>query len=626
MIGAIKNSISRKLMLVVLVTTFAALLVSAGAMLWYDVRSYQRSWIDDLVTQADLMARTTAPALAFNDPKTAQENLALLRTRPQILSAAIYAPREELFATYSSSEAGVGGFPRFPGPPGVRIEDDQITVFHRIVENNEQIGTVYLRARYEVTERLQNQLLILGLVMACSLILATPLSAWLQAALTKPILAVTEVARDVMQRRDFSLRAEKTTSDEIGVLVDAFNGMLSEVDHRTAALEESYRILEHEMAERRSAEDALRIADRHKDEFLATLAHELRNPLAPLVSGLEILQMNSNPATARKACEIMDRQLRQMVRLVDDLLDVSRITTGKLAIRKENVELQSVVHSAVETASAFIEARKHALRVDLPQQPVYLQADPTRLAQVFSNLLNNAAKYTNPGGQIELRARCEGPQLVVEVRDNGIGISGDMQREIFKMFTQADYSLERAHAGLGVGLTLARHLVELHGGTIDVRSDGANAGSVFSVKLPIAAGPPPASPVEPIPRHPSDARFRILVVDDNVDFAGSVSALLRALGHEVQVVHDGVAALAAVAAFRPQVALLDIGLPGLNGYELASRLRAAPETSDMLLVAITGWGQEKDRQRARQAGFDRHLVKPVQLEQIQAILSQGREA
>lgn len=626
MLQAVTRSVPRKLMMVVLATTFMALLVSAAAMVVYDVKTFQKTWVNDLVAQADILARASAPALAFNDAKAARENLELLKVRPQILVAAIYTPDGKLFAAYTNNEVVESNIPDAPEFSGVKIKTDELEVYHRIIENRQTVGTVYLRAHYELLDRLKNYLVILTAVMVGSMLIAALMSVWLQAAVTKPILAVTEVARKVMQQRDFSLRVQKTTQDEIGVLVDAFNGMLNEVGRRAEALEQSNRTLEHEMKERRSAEEALLVADRRKDEFLATLAHELRNPLAPLTNGLAILRIAGNdPAAAQKARDIMERQLKQMVRLVDDLLDVSRITTGKLTVKKARVELHAIVNNAVETTRSFLDARGHALTVELPPEPIYLDADATRLAQVFSNLLNNAAKYTNQGGQILFQASIGEAWIIVRVKDNGIGIAQEMLPEIFKMFTQVDYSLERSYAGLGVGLTLAKRLIELHDGTIDVQSEGLNNGSEFTVRLPLApdAGDTPSSPSDDTAAS-GMMRYRILLADDNVDFAISLAALMRTSGHEVCITHDGAEALEAAPQFRPDFAFLDIGLPKLNGYSLARKLRELPATRNSILVAVTGWGQEKDRKRAKQAGFDDHLVKPVEPEQIQAILARGR--
>jgi two-component system, sensor histidine kinase len=626
MIGSIARSVSRKVILVVLATTFLALLISGMAMLLFDVQAYQNEALRDLVTQADILGRSSAPALQFNDPATARGNLQLLRVRPSIEQAAIYTASGKAFATYVARQDAGDPVPPEPGAEGYRIEGNTITISHRIVENRDVVGTLYLRAHYEIRERLRNYVMILLGVMFASLVIATGIAAWLQAAVTAPILEITDVARDVMRRRDFSLRAKKTSQDEIGVLVEAFNGMLSEVERRAGALEESNRELQREMKERGDAEQALRVADRRKDEFLATLAHELRNPLAPISNGLMLLRMaGSDAAIAKNAREIMERQLGQMVRLVDDLIDVSRISTGRLGIKKERVELQAVVHNAVEIVSSFIEKRGHALRIELPTQPVWIDADPTRLAQVFSNLLNNAAKYTDQGGTITFHAEVDGAGVQVRVTDNGIGIPPDMLAHIFDMFAQVDQSLERSQAGLGVGLTLARRLVELHGGTLEARSAGSGQGSSFVIRLPLATDIMPTAVLQPwAGDEPPPVRHRILLADDNVDFATTLATLLRGLGHEVLVTHDGEQALRAAPEFRPDFAFLDIGLPGRNGYDLARGLRERGATERTVLVAVTGWGQEKDRQLAVEAGFDLHLVKPVKLAQIQEILRQRR--
>ena len=425
-----------------------------------------------------------------------------------------------------------------------------------------------------------------------------------------------------MERRDFSLRVPRTTRDEVGFLVDAFNAMLAEVGRRAQALEETNRSLSREMDDRREAEEALRAADRRKDEFLATLAHELRNPLAPLRNALAILKLSgSDTRAAEQAREMMERQLTQMVRLVDDLLDVSRITTGKLSLRKDRVELQAVLRSAIDTVMPFIETRRHVLHVALPQAPIMLVADATRLAQVFSNLMHNAAKFTPPGGRIEVKGEREGTYVTVRVVDNGIGIDPGQLHAVFEMFAQADHSLERTHAGLGVGLTLARRLVELHGGTLEAASAGLGHGSQFIVRLPIAAAEVVETPRTPVPG-PAGATSgrRILIVDDNQDFANSLALILRAMDNDVRVAHDGAAGLALARDWRPDVGFLDIGLPRLNGYDLARSLRSDPATASMRLIAVTGWGQEKDRREAFDAGFDQHFVKPIDPARVPGIL------
>lgn len=621
MLRFIRESISNKLMLVIMATTFIALFAYGLVMLAYNIRTYYDTLVKDLTTQANIIAEVSAPALEFNDPVTAQENLELLRTRPMIMRAAIYTPDDQRFAEYAVANADMREWPMPRINDDYIIEGDRITVSRQVVKDGIHIGTVYIRARYEVWTRLIDYAIILVGVLAASLGLAALIAFWLRGAVTKPILAVTDVARRVMQSRDFSLRAKKFSEDEIGVLVEAFNNMLSEVERRARALEESNRSLEIEMTERHAAENALRLADRRKDEFLATLAHELRNPLAPVLNSLKILRLaDGDQEQVENAQTIMERQLNHMVRLVDDLLDVSRITTGKLAVTRSLVDIRSVMEDALESCKSLIDARSHNLNVEMPSEAVYVDADPVRLAQVFSNLLNNAAKYTDPGGSITFAAEIENDKIVVSVSDNGIGIETGMLKEIFEMFTQVDNSLERVHAGLGVGLALSKRLVELHDGELRAVSKGPGKGSIFSVHLNIAQSAIASGGADEKKASVKDERRRVLLVDDNVDFIATMENLLKLVGHNVRIAHDGTAALKTAAEFAPEFVFMDIGMPGLNGYDVARLLRQQPGMDEVVLVAVTGWGGEKDRQMSRNAGFNYHLIKPVELSQILDVL------
>ncbi|MDI1481034.1 GAF domain-containing protein [Polyangium sp. y55x31] len=368
--------------------------------------------------------------------------------------------------------------------------------------------------------------------------------------------------------------------------------------------------------------DELRNQDRRKDEFLATLAHELRNPLAPIRTGLSLLQMTRDEAQGRRIREMMERQVGHMVRMVDDLLDVSRITRGKVELRKERVEFRAVLESALETSRPLIETAKHVLSVSLPSEPLYLSADPTRLSQILANLLNNAAKYTPAGGDIRVTATSEGGHVVVRVEDTGVGIPAEMLPRVFDMFTQVGRSIDRAQGGLGIGLTLVRRLVELHGGTVEAASDGPSRGSIFTVRLPLGAAEEAQAenPSGDAPSKGAAGGLKVLVVDDNVDGAESLAELLQLTGHTTEVAHTGPSALVAARAFEPDVVFLDIGLPGMTGYEVAQRLRAEEALGRVVLVALTGWGTEEDRRQAREAGFDYHLTKPVDLEEVQRIV------
>ncbi len=361
-------------------------------------------------------------------------------------------------------------------------------------------------------------------------------------------------------------------------------------------------------------------ADRRKNEFLAMLAHELRNPLAPIRNALQIMRLTGVDA-AGSASTMMERQVGQMVRLVDDLLDVSRISRGRIELRKGPVELASVVHHAVEAARPLSDSLGHELTVTLPPEPVYLEADPTRLAQVLGNLLNNASKYSGTRGRIWLSVDREGDAAVIRVRDTGIGIAPDQLSRIFDMFMQVDTSLERTTSGLGIGLTLVKNLVEMHGGTVEVHSAGVGSGTEFIVRLPILTEPPPTGVEGLLATASITTHCRILVVDDNRDAAESLVMLLTLTGNEMRAAYDGIEAVEAAATFKPDVVLLDIGLPKLNGYEVARRLRQQPGGKDRVLIALTGWGQDEDRQKSKDAGFDAHLVKPVDHAALQELLS-----
>lgn len=367
----------------------------------------------------------------------------------------------------------------------------------------------------------------------------------------------------------------------------------------------------------------LSVTDQRKNEFLAMLAHELRNPLAPIVTALKVLRLTEWDGEAvRSASEMLERQVGQLVRLVDDLLDVSRISRGKIELRLGRVEMQSIIHQAIEAARPLLDARNHEFAVELPTQPLYLNADATRLAQVVGNLLNNACKFTDRGGSISVSVALQGDQAVVRIKDNGIGIASDQVDNIFEMFVQGDTSLERATSGLGIGLTLVRRLVELHHGTIEAFSGGVGKGSEFVVRLPIevASDDPPVLISEPELAVPTTGH-RILVVDDNTDSSESMSMLLKLLGNETFTASDGLEALEAAETIRPDVVLLDIGLPTLNGYEVCRSIRAQPWGKSMILIALTGWGQGEDRSRSTAAGFNAHMVKPVDFDELSELLS-----
>ncbi|WP_437679291.1 hybrid sensor histidine kinase/response regulator [Sorangium sp. So ce131] len=384
-----------------------------------------------------------------------------------------------------------------------------------------------------------------------------------------------------------------------------------------------------DITERKELEQALQQraeqlaeADRRKDEFLAMLGHELRNPLAPVRSVIEALrQKTSDDGQLERAFTIIDRQIEHLVRLVDDLLDVSRITRGKIRLHQETVPLSSLVGQAVDSVAALVEARGHELMISLPMRPVHLEVDPTRIVQVITNLLHNAIKYTDPGGRIWVIGERQGDRLELRVKDTGQGIAPDLLPRIFDLFTQGERTPDRAQGGLGIGLTLVRRLVEMHGGTVEARSDGPGKGSEFILWLPATAAKATRAAAGPAREQPAPAASkRILVVDDNPDVAESLVMLLQSMGHQVRMVMSGPEALESAPAFRPEVVLLDIGLPGMDGYAVAREMRRRPGVEGALLVALSGYGQEEDRRLSYAAGFDHHLVKPVSRAELELLI------
>jgi PAS domain S-box-containing protein len=378
-----------------------------------------------------------------------------------------------------------------------------------------------------------------------------------------------------------------------------------------------------DVTERRHTEQMLRTADRRKDEFLATLAHELRNPLAPISNALHMLRSHGlEQVHAMELFAMLERQVNHLNRLVNDTLEVSRITRGKIALKKERLDLAEIIRQSIETSQPLLKAGKHVLHVALPAEPLILLADAVRLTQVFTNLLNNAAKFTPEHGHVDVIVEREQNSAIVSVQDTGCGISAEMLPRVFDLFAQADNSLQRTHGGLGIGLTLVRYLVAMHGGKVHAYSKGRNQGSKFVVQLPLTDCQPPETALEPLAVDARKVGRRILVTDDNRDAADSIAWLLRAEGHQVQIAYDGQTALNLCASFRPEIMLLDLGMPGLDGLETARRIRRLPEGHKIILIAVTGWGQEDDRRRTTEAGFDRHFVKPIDLQLLRPFLSE----
>jgi signal transduction histidine kinase/ActR/RegA family two-component response regulator len=637
-LGRARRSIRGKLMTVILLTTAAALIFAGIAMMLRDLTVYRSDWQNEILAQARMIDLATAPALAFDDHKLAVRNLGALRANPAVLSAALYGPNGTLYAEY-----------RRPGaapPPGhiavtaqesVRTRGQYLELTHPIERGGELLGAVYFRARYDFMSRLWGYTEISAVVSLLSLALAIILSSALQRGLTRPLGSIAEVARQVVQRKDYSLRVRERPSDEIGLVVEAFNGMLDEMQSRTeallrsnTALQEEVRIRELAEAERSQANarleatmQALRQADQRKDEFLATLAHELRNPLAPIRNAVKLLELPALDERRRQwGRDVISRQVQRMALLLDDLLDVSRITRGRLQLKKDSIDLGSLVASAIETARPMIDAKGHVLEAILPQEPVQLMVDPLRLSQALANLLTNAAKYSDPGGHITVLAALEADELTLSVRDTGIGLSAASLQQVFEMFSQVDSAIDRSEGGLGIGLALVKGLVGLHGGTVEAQSAGIGQGSTFTIHLPAAVlHHAPRSDTQMAARPAlAEPRCSVLIADDNRDAADSLAMLLQTSGFEVHVCHGAREALLLARRARPAALVLDIGMPGMSGYELARQIREEPWAREALLIAVTGWGQQEDRERSRTAGFEHHLTKPVDTDVLLSLL------
>ena len=607
----LRYSVRGKLIAVVVATTIIAVLVAGIAMLSHDLTVYRKSWVSDLSTQATILALSTAPALLFNDRDTATRNLSALQARPEVLIAALYSRKGALYARYVRPGASMPPAMLTRPSFGSRIEGEHIQLIQPILQKGEWLGTIYLSARYDVQGRINAYFGIFGLVILLSVLVALVLSAVLQRVITDPLDAMAEVARQVVEREDYTPRAQPSKDIEIGVVVAAFNRMLDEVQHRTRALKQT--------------QEALQEADRRKDEFLATLAHELRNPLAPIRHAVKLLELpNVDERQRHWGRDIIARQVQRMALLLDDLLEVSRITRGRLELKHSHVDLPSLVAAAVETARPLIESKQHQLEIGLPPEPIELDVDPLRISQALSNLLTNAAKYTDVGGRITLTATLDpAGGLAIAVADTGIGLTPQNIPKLFEMFSQVESLVDRAEGGLGIGLALVKGLVELHGGTVEAYSDGLGHGSRFTIRLPTAAlsrrqagDTASAAKQERAPRQ----RSRILLADDNRDAVDSLAMVLKMAGYEAYPTHSGMEALEVGARVHPEVFILDIGMPEISGYELASRIRREPWGRDALLIALTGWGQQEDKERSRGAGFDHHLTKPVDPDQLDSLL------
>jgi len=480
----------------------------------------------------------------------------------------------------------------------------------RVLAFGEMVALLWAEGNRDAAIRLEELWNDLARTETFALLCAYPISHFDDAGYAKPFAEINAAHSWVTPAESYSIAEADERNRVIAALQQKAAALEAESEQR-AALEVALRGKIDELAE----------VDRRKDEFLAMLGHELRNPLAPVTTALQIMRIHeTEPSRVARSREIVERQIEHMTRLIDDLLDVSRITRGKIELREQPLLLSSVIERAIESVRPLIDERGHRILLDLPTEPITFLADPARLAQVFANLLNNAAKYTDVGGRIWLHARLEGNDLVVGVKDDGPGLSKELRNHAFELFMQGPQTRARARGGLGIGLTLVRRLVELHGGTVEALSEGPGKGTEFVVRLPlrlppVADGAPPTAGVAS-----SGPKRRILVVDDNVDAAEALGELLRDYGHEVATAHDGPQALDNARLHHPEIILLDISMPEMDGYEVARRMRGELGLGDALLIALSGYGEDRHRRLAREAGFDQHVTKPVDVSKIEELL------
>lgn len=599
-------SLSTRLQRLVLTATASALIGSALALLVFETARFRKDGQADLLAQADVLAHSLLPTLQFDDPAAAERTLRSLSAKSEVRIAAVYTPDGRRFASYAAADVGAEELPergddlqRFMPLWGAEI------ALARPVANGQDspVGTLYLLGRFDLLGRLVAYAAILAVALGTGLMLAALIFRRLHPTLTGPLSDLAAAARRVAVERDYTIDVRASGTREIDDLVLAFNTMVEDLGH--------------EIDERRRAEDGLRLADQRKDEFLALLAHELRNPMAPIMNAVSLLERSQDEGTRDRARDVMKRQLVLMVRLIDDLLEVSRITRGKLELRLATMDLRDAVAAAAEGAAPALATKSQKLPVDLPDQPVWVQADAQRLGQILGNLLNNAAKFTPVKGEIGLRLTPQPRVVRVSVSDNGIGIAAEHLARIFEPFVQVDQSLGRGAAGIGIGLTIARELARLHGGDLTAASAGPGTGTTFTVELPPGAAPHPGSPAAPAAppaAHGTGGGRTVVVADDNLDYAESFAVLLEGEGHRVTLAHDGRRAVEAIRRVRPDVAFIDIGMPCLSGYDVARAIRAEPELNGTVLVAVTGWGQAADRAKVMAAGFDHHWVKPVDVD------------
>jgi signal transduction histidine kinase/ActR/RegA family two-component response regulator len=614
--------VRHKLVTMIMATTTAALLLSSAGYLFSEYQRSRGDLEEEMISLTELLLENSSAALRFKDPRDASAVLHTLSSDPHVRAACLYLPEGNVLAEFRVP--GAQGCPAAPRE-GFAYSTNRVELVRRGMDEGKHTGTVYIRTDIQhVTTRLQVQAAIVVALLLATLGVALFLSARLQFVVSDPVVGLARTASEVSARGDYSLRATRTTDDELGVLVDAFNRMLERIQTREEELSRANDDLRREVAERRRAEQERaqllvreREANRLKDEFLATLSHELRTPLNAILGWTKLLRANAVPsASVDRALEKIERNAQVQTRLVEDLLEVSRITSGKLRLELKTVDLVPIVNTAIDSIRPTAEARGVAVerQFDLYSMPTL--GDSDRLQQVIWNLLSNAVKFTPPRGVVTVRLSRNDGVDEIAVSDTGIGIDPAFLPSVFDTFRQADASSTRTHGGLGLGLSIVRHLVEMHGGEVKAESGGLGAGATFTVKLPVRVEPAiePPSEVSVPPAILTERRLggnSVLVVDDDEDTRELLVSVLEAAGATVYAAHSAPDALALGVQYKPQAIVSDIAMPGQDGYSLMRDLDAAlGHRAPRVRVALTAFAGERDRNRAFEAGYHRHLAKP----------------
>jgi signal transduction histidine kinase/ActR/RegA family two-component response regulator len=615
--------IRQKLVTMILATSGIVVTLASIGHFINDYRVTRRTAVDELVAQAQLLLDSTKVALQFGDHRVTRETLATLRNIPDVRIACLYDETQKLFDEYHSPSDSAPCPPASPRD-GEMVQAERLTVSRTLMEGERREGSLLMVSDLtEVKQQLRAQVIIISAVLLIALGVATLLSAWLQALVSEPIRSLARTAASVSSRGDYSIRATRATEDELGVLVDAFNGMLDRIQMREEELSRANEDLRREIVERRRAEQERaellvreREANRLKDEFLATLSHELRTPLNAILGWTRLLRGKALPENAvDPALEKVERNAQMQARLVEDLLEVSRITTGKLRLDMREFDLVALARTAVDSIRPTAEARGVIVERDFTVATMPTVGDPDRLQQVVWNLLSNAVKFTPSGGRVKLTLQRIGDSDEIVVADTGIGIDPVFLPNVFDTFRQADASATRAHGGLGLGLSIVRHLVEVHGGRVTAASDGRDHGATFTVTLPVrslaslstAPAPMPADLIErDLLRGAS-----IVVVDDDRDTRELLQSVLTTAGADVRAAGSADEAVALVRHVMPDAIVSDIGMPGRDGYSLVHELRSTPGLMPLVAVALSAYAAPRDREQSVVAGFQEHLAKPI---------------